>query len=145
MTFDARVELQRTTPASGSTAPKEPEEYTAFAGKDQSSYLEIRSAALPYHCPYYTFHLNTAFDGPYGTNLVIYFGVMTVLVRGRNLREVAFAIQKHKAIFIQEFDPERWPAPKNDRAPFIESIKIKFMGNGAGANDTMESQKFGSV
>jgi hypothetical protein len=53
---------------------------------------------------------------------------MSVLVRGRNLQEIVFAIQNNMAVYIQEFDPDRWPKPKDDKAPFIENIDVQMHG-----------------
>jgi len=43
---------------------------------------------------------------------------MMVLVRGKNLQTVVFAIENGMADFIQEFDFKRWPEPTDATAPF---------------------------
>jgi hypothetical protein len=50
--------------------------------------------------------------------------MLTVLVEGRNLQPVIMALQMGTADFIQEYDPDKWPMPKDEKAPFIESITV---------------------
>lgn len=61
---------------------------------------------------------------------------MMVLVRGKNLQKVVFAIENGMADFIQEFDFKRWPEPTDATVPFIESIEVKANENGSAANET---------
>jgi hypothetical protein len=75
------------------------------------------------------------YDEPYGTNFVLHFTFMTVLVRGRNLLPVVTAIELGTADYIQQFDPARWPKPKDDKAPVIESIEIDVHENGPSVSD----------
>ena len=115
---------------SGGTAtenppPKAPVEYIAFDAKDHVDRLSIRQANQQSRTPAYCYLLDITHDGPYGTNFVLYYSfMMMVLVEGRNLHTVIMAIQMGTADFIQEYDAERWPKPKDDQAPFIESIKV---------------------
>jgi hypothetical protein len=129
MSADPLAQFRKTplVPASGPKT-KEPEEYTAFAAKDKVLYLEIRRANDPARSPRYAWLLDVSFDDLGGTNFVIAYSFMLVLVRGSNLQEVIFAIQNGNAFFIQEFDPDRWAKPKNEKAPFIKSIEIHMQG-----------------
>ena len=105
--------------------PKGPEEYVAFDAKDKVDRLSIRQANQQSRTPAYCYLLDITHDGPYGTNFVLYYSfMMMVLVEGRNLHSVIMAIQMGTADFIQEYDPDRWPTPKDGKAPFIESIKV---------------------
>ena len=105
--------------------PKGPEEYVAFDAKDKVDRLSIRQANAPYRTPAYGYLLDITHDGPYGTNFVLYYSfMMMVMVEGKNLQPVIMAIQMGTAEFIQEYDPDRWPKPKDSKAPFIESIKV---------------------
>jgi hypothetical protein len=71
----------------------------------------------------YGYLLDIAHDGPFGTNFVLYYSfMMIVLVTGRNLQPVIMALQMGTADFIQEYDPDKWP--KDENAPFIETIQI---------------------
>ncbi|HLZ15705.1 MAG TPA: hypothetical protein VKQ08_01645 [Cyclobacteriaceae bacterium] len=104
--------------------PKGPEEYVAFDAKDKVDRLSIRKADLQARTPAYGYLLDVAHDEP-GTSFMLYYSfMMIVLVEGRNLRPVIMAIQMGTAEFIQEYDPVRWAKPKDEKAPFIESIQI---------------------
>jgi hypothetical protein len=128
MADDLLVQFRRTSATSAGKPPAAPEEYVAFAGKDRAQYLDIRLAMPPHHSPRNNLLLNVAHDGALGTNFLLTYTIMSVLVRGRNLQEVVFAIQNHMAVYIQEFDPDRWPKPKDDKAPFIENIDVQMHG-----------------
>jgi hypothetical protein len=106
----------RKIPAAASSAPKEPGEYVAFAGKDKTLYLEIRRANDPAQSPRNNFLLNVSFDDLGGTNFVIFYSFMIVSVRGANLQEMIKAIRENMCAFIQEFDPERWANTINSSA-----------------------------
>lgn len=103
---------------------KGPEEYVAFDVKDKVDRLSIRKADGQARTPSYGYLLDIAHDEP-GTSFMLYYSYMLmVLVVGRNLKPVIMAIQMGTAEFIQEYDPARWPKPKDDKAPFIESIEF---------------------
>jgi hypothetical protein len=105
--------------------PKTPDEYVAFDAKDKVDRLSIRQANQQSRTPAYCYLLDITHDGPYGTNFVLYYSFMLmVLVEGKNLQPVIMAIQMGTADFIQEYDPDRWPKPNDSKAPFIESIKV---------------------
>ena len=104
--------------------PKGPEEYAAFDAKDKLDRLSIRKADRQARTPAYGYLLDIAHDEP-GTSFMLYYSFMLmVLVVGRNLKPVIMAIQMGTAEFIQEYDPARWPKPKDEKAPFIESIEF---------------------
>jgi len=48
-----------------------------------------------------------------------------VLVQGKNLHKMIFAIENNMADFIQEFHPGRWKKPADENAAFIEAIEVK--------------------
>jgi hypothetical protein len=105
--------------------PKAPVEYMAFDAKDNVDRLSIRQANAQSRTPGYAYLLDITHDGPFGTNFVLYYSfMMVVMVEGKNLQPVIIALQLGKAEFIQEYDPDRWPMPKDSKAPFIESIKV---------------------
>ena len=114
------------------TAPPAPEEYVAFTARDRVQFLDIRLARPPHHSPRNNLLVNVAHDGACGTNFLVTYTTMSVLVEGCNLQEVVRAIQNFMAVYIQEFDPDKWPRPKNDKAPFIERIEIHFHGDVTG-------------
>lgn len=106
------------------TETKEPQGYVAFDAKDKVTRLQIRCAMQPTHAPGYGYLMNVMYDGPYGTNFVLVFHFMSVLVRGKNLQPVISALETGAAEFIQEFDETLWEQPKDEKTPVITSIQI---------------------
>ncbi|HEV2695905.1 MAG TPA: hypothetical protein VG347_23650 [Verrucomicrobiae bacterium] len=123
-------------PPAGTMPPKGSEEYVAFVTKDKVNRLRIHSAMAPTHSPSYNILLDIVYDGQYGTNFVLLYTVMMVLVRGKNLQKMVFAIENGMADGIFEFDPDRWEKPKDASAAFIESIEIKVIEGGMATNET---------
>ena len=116
---------KKMNPASpGGDGPAAKEEYVAFGAKDKVSRLRIRRAMAPTRAPGYTYLLDVVYDGSYGTNFVLVFTFLMVLVRGRSLQPVIAALELGMADFIQEFDSDQWQKPADESAPFIESIEV---------------------
>lgn len=115
----------RKKPLTTETKEAEPQGYVAFDAKDKVTRLQIRSAMQPTHSPGYSYLMNILYDGPYGTNFVLVFHFMSVLVRGKNLQPVIAALQLGTAEFIQEFDETLWTMPKDEKAPVITSIQFE--------------------
>lgn len=115
------------------------EGYAAFGAKDKVERLKIRRASAPTRSPGYAYLLDIAYDGPFGTNFVLVYTFMMVLVRGRGLQPVVMALESRTADFIQEFDAEQWQKPKDAAAPFIESIEVVVKENGGDAVSEAES------
>lgn len=88
------------------------------------------------HSPGYNLLLDVVYDGQHGTQFILVYTVLLVLVQGKNLQKVVFAIESGMADFIQAFDPERWQKPKDDMAAFIESIEIQVNEGGSRNVDT---------
>ena len=133
MTFDPLAPYRKAplTTKDGGELPEWRDEYEAFAAKDKVSRLRIRSMAAPVNAPGYNILLNVIYDNQY-TNFILVYSVLHVLVQGRNLQKVVFAIENDLADYIQEYDLRRWAKPKDPAAPFIESIVITVIdGNGA--------------
>jgi hypothetical protein len=130
---DPLAEFRKTPPAprGGAIAPKGTDEYVAFGTKDKVNRLRIRSVMAPVNAPGYHILLNVVYDGEYGTNFVLLYTVLMVLVRGKNLQKVVFAIENGQADFIQEFDPDKWQKPTDANAAIIESIEIKIIEGGS--------------
>ena len=103
---------------------KTKEGYVAFDAKDKVNRLRIRQAKGSTRSPGYAYLLDVAYDGDHGTNVVLSYTFLMVLVTGRNLQSVVFALETGTADFIQEFDPNRWAKPTDKTAPFIETIEI---------------------
>ncbi len=115
--------------------PNEPEKYLAFETKDKVFRLRIRGADDSIHAPGYNILLNLIYDKQ-GTHFILTYTVMMVLVRGKNLQRVVFAIENGMADYIQEFNFKRWPEPTDATEPFIESIEVKVFENGSAGNET---------
>lgn len=128
----------RKTPSAASvstTPPKETDEYVAFGTKDKVNRLRIRSAGDLTNAPGYNVLLNVVYDGRQGTHCMLVYTVLMVLVRGRNLQKLVFAIENGMADYIQEFDAARWQKPADANAPFIESIEVKVVERGSEASE----------
>ena len=123
-----------------STPPKEASGYVAFEGKDKVPRLRIRRANAQTQSPGYAFLLNIAYDGDFGTNFVLFYTFMAVLVEGRNLQTLISALELGNVDFMQEFDPDLWEKPTDDKAAFIESIKVVVQGT----TDAMAEMGHGS-
>jgi hypothetical protein len=127
--------------AAEATPPKDANEYVAFEAKDRVERLRIRRANDPTRAPGYAYLLDVVYDGPHGTNFVLVYTFIMVLVRGRNLQPVIMALEMGTAEFIQEFDPDRWGKLKDASAPFIESIEVVVQDNGASISESERSGK----
>jgi hypothetical protein len=114
------------------------EEYQAFVTKDHVARLRIRRAKEPTRSPTYGLLLDVVYDGQSGTNFILVYTFLMVLVRGRNLQQLVFALENAKADFIQEFDAERWAQPSDGKAAFIESIEIAAQNTAASASAAEE-------
>jgi hypothetical protein len=121
--------------------PKGEDEYVAFDAKDKVDRLKIRRANDPTRSPGYAYLLDVVYDGSYGTNFVLVFTFLMVLVRGKNLQPVILALEMGTADFIQEFDADRWQKPKDEKAPFIESIEVVVQESGSSVSESEKSGK----
>jgi hypothetical protein len=99
------------------------EDYAAFVAKDKVGRLRIRGAKGQVNAPSYSLLLNLVYD-EHGTHFVLVYTILTVLVRGRNLQKMVFAIENGMADFIQEFDAARWKQPAAG-APLISSLEVR--------------------
>ena len=138
MTHDPLSQYRKTSPASvgGTVSPIETDEYLAFGTKDKVGRLRVCCALPLVHSPSYNLLLDVVSDGKFGTNFVLVFTVLLVMVKGKNLQKMVFAIENGMADYIQEFDPERWAKPNDDTAAFIESIEIKVTESSMIASET---------
>lgn len=112
------------SPSGGTSPPNETEEYVAFGSKDKISRLRIRRAMAPTRSPGYAYLLDVVYDGSYGTNFVLVYTFLMVLVRGRNLQSLVYGLENGMVDYIQEFDPDRWAKPTDQTAAFIDSIEV---------------------
>ena len=138
MANDPLSQFRKTPTASngGTVPPTEADEYAAFGTKDRVRRLRIRSTTAPVNAPGYNILLNVVSDGQDGSNFILVYSVLLVLVRGSNLQKMVFAIENEMADYIQEFDPDKWQKPTDATAPLIESIEIKVVERGSSNTDT---------
>lgn len=137
MADDILAQFRRTpaAPSVGATPPKDTDDYVAFGTKDKVNRLRIRSAGELTNAPGYNVLLNVVYDGRQGTHFMLVYTVLMVLVRGKNLQKMVFAIENGMADYIQEFDAARWQKPADANAPFIESIEVKVVEKGSEASE----------
>jgi hypothetical protein len=109
----------------GKAVPTDSDEYVAFGVRDKVHRLRIRSLAAPVNSPGYNILLNVVYDGEQGTHFMLVYTVLMVLVRGKNLQKLIFAIENGHADFIQQFDPAKWQKPAEADAAIIDSIEVK--------------------
>jgi hypothetical protein len=138
MTHDPLAQFRKTpiTPKGAILPPKESDEYAAFGTKDKVRRLDIRMLPDMEHSPAYNLLLDVVSDSRGGTNLMLVYTVMLVMVKGANLQKVAFAVKNQMADYIQEFDPKRWQKPAEADSAFIESIEVKVTEGGSKYGDT---------
>ena len=110
MPDDPLAEFRKTPPVprGGVIPPKAADEYVAFGTKDKVNRLRIRSVMAPVNSPGYHILLNVVYDGEFGTNFVLLFTVLMVLVRGKNLQKVVFAIEKFGEVHQQGAGKTWW-------------------------------------
>jgi hypothetical protein len=127
--------------ADATAPPKGGDEYAAFDARDRVDRLKIRRANAPTRSPGYAYLLDVVYDGAYGTNFVLVYTFLMVLVRGRNLQPVIMALEMGTAEFIQEFDADRWQEPKDGKLPFIESIEVVVQDSAPSISESEKSGK----
>ncbi len=137
--MDPLAQYRKRPVSSGQVNTAEPDGYVAFGAKDKVERLKIRRALAPTRSPGYAYLLDVVYDGPFGTNFVLVYTFLIVLVRGRHLQPVVMALETGTADFIQQFDPDRWAKPKDEEAPFIESIEVVVQESGPPISDTEKS------
>ena len=99
-------------------------QYQAFKADSSSQRrLALRPVDKVWERVVYSQLLRICEDGLGGKAITLVFTFMSVFIRGRNLRKIADAVDNHICIFIQQYNPSRWPAPEDDSAPYVESIE----------------------
>ena len=138
MAHDPLSQFRKTpiAPRDAILPPKETDEYVAFGTKDKVRRLDIRMLPDMEHSPAYSLLLDVVSDSRGGTNLMLVYTVMLVMVKGANLQKVAFAVKNQMADYIQEFDPKRWQKPADAQAAFVESIEVKVTEGSSKYGDT---------
>jgi hypothetical protein len=105
---------------------KQPEEdklYTAYGVvSPQPRRLSIRRVKEAHRAPGYGYLIDAMWDGDKGREIALIYSHAVVMVKGRNLYDLAQQLVMEKIGWIQEFDPQRWPKPDPDQ-PVIDSIE----------------------
>jgi hypothetical protein len=134
MPDDLLAQYRRTPPQPpvGRAVPTDSDEYVAFGVRDRTQRLRIRSLAAPVNAPGYNILLNVVYDGEQGTNFMLVYTVLMVMVQGKNLQKLIFAIENGHADYIQQFDPAKWQKPTAADATVIDSIEVRTIQSGSG-------------
>ncbi len=116
---------RRSAAATAEISTPEGEEYEAFHVFDRKQLaLHINVVGEPIPSGNYSYWLYSIIS-PSGRRLDVAFTFMTVTLKGRNLFPVRDAIANARTPFVQQYDPKRWPKPKDASAPFIEAISYE--------------------
>jgi hypothetical protein len=100
------------------------EAYEAFHVVDRRQLrLQIQPARGPWEWLPYGYLLRVMLDGRQGTEIILVFTFLAVIIRGRNLAPLADAISKERCEFVRQFDAKQW-ARADDGAPVVEHIEI---------------------
>lgn len=102
----------------------DPHHYAAFgqSGKGLER-LEIRKVLGAWHAPSYRYLMDIAFNGKYGTEIVLTYSFLLVKIKGGNLYSVLTALLDGTCAFVQEYHENEFTPPSPD-APVIDSIEI---------------------
>ena len=108
---------------SGEQAPADQEGYTAYGViSPQPRRLAIRRAKEAHRAPGYGYLIDLMWDGEQGREIALIYSHAVIMIKGRNLRELAEQLVMEKIGWIQEFDAKRWARPAEGDA-IIESIE----------------------
>lgn len=134
-----RAKLHPQSPTASAQHPSEPragaepedhEAYEPFSNKVRPVCVELRChrTGLAHFVPYA--HLGAiTFNFRTGRDLYFTGCGLAVTIRGRNLGEVARALQLHSAHLIQDFDPSAGSrSPADPNAAFVEVIQVEVLG-----------------
>jgi len=96
--------------------------YKAFDTRERApERLEIRRVLGETHAPSYRYLMDVAFNGEFGTELLLVYSFLLVKIKGRNLYPIIRALLEGRCAFLQDFHPNEF-APPQGNEPVIESI-----------------------
>jgi hypothetical protein len=99
--------------------------YEAYKAQDRKpERLEIRRVLGEGHAPSYRYLMDIAFNGSFGTEIVLIYSFMVVKIRGKNLQPVIYALLESRCDFIQDYHPDEFMPWRDMDAPLIETIEI---------------------
>ncbi len=97
---------------SGEQTPADQDGYTAYGViSPQPRRLAIRRIKEAHRAPGYGYLIDLMWDGDQGREIALIYSHAVIMIKGRNLRELAEQLVMEKIGWIQEFDPERWQKP----------------------------------
>lgn len=116
-----QFEQKRKEKAAEKASPER--EYLAFRAVDKHQYrLRVRPVDDVWDRLPYRMLLRIMEPGLKGTAITLVYSFMAVEIVGKNLRDVATAIERELCDVIEAFDPLRHDKPEDAAAPFIEKI-----------------------
>ena len=100
--------------------------YEAYKAQDRKpERLEIRRVLGESHAPSYRYLMDVAFNGSFGTEIVLIYSFMVVKIKGKNLQPVIYALLESRCDFIQDYDAREFAPPLDQKQPpVIEEIEI---------------------
>lgn len=108
---------------SGEHTPTGQESYTPYGViSPQPRRLAIRRIKEAFRAPGYGYLIDLMWDGDEGREIALVYSHAVIMIKGRNLRELAEQLVMEKIGWIQEFDAKRWAKPAESE-PIIESIE----------------------
>ena len=97
--------------------------YTAYGVvSPQPRRLVIRRTKEAHRAPGYGYLIDAMWDGDHGREIALVYSHAVIMLKGRNLQDLAQQLVMEKIGWIQEYDQKRWPIPAADQA-IIESIE----------------------
>lgn len=84
--------------------------------------LAIRRLKEAHRAPGYGYLIDLMWDGDQGREIALIYSHAVIMIKGRNLRELAEQLVMEKIGWIQEFDAKRWARPAEGE-PVIEAIE----------------------
>lgn len=92
--------------------------------------LEIRPEDGVFIMPRYFDMRDIVSNRRVGTEIVLPFPVYEVLVSGRCLKQVVYALKECRCVYIEAYDPDfHAPVVDDGKTPFIQSIRVVLKGD----------------
>lgn len=101
--------------------PQEGDAYLAYRPGSKVRRLMVLQHRRLHRAPGYQYLVEVMWEED-GTRIGLVFSHATVLIRGRNLGDLARQLAMEKVQFIQEFNSQKWKKP-TAHEPIIESIE----------------------
>jgi len=106
--------------------------------------LELRFTMQAWLFPRYFDLRDMSANGYHGTEIVLIFPVYDILIAGRNLQSVLYALKESRAVFIQDYHPEAFAPIDDESVPFIESMTVR-VKTGRPTDEKSSQSKGGDV